>query len=186
MNSTVPRVLLAFGASVLCAPRSDAQSINSFCFGDGAGTPCPCGNNSPPGLQQGCINSFGQGSHLAGSGSISVANDTLTLSANHLPTTTTIIFFQGMLAQNAGLGTALGDGLLCVNSGLIRMGVRSAAGGSASFGYGVAGDPRISVAGSLPATGGLRFYQGWYRNAAAFCAVETFNLTNGLSVTWEL
>ncbi len=25
---------------------------------------------------------------------------------------------------------------------------------------------------------------GWYRNAAAFCTPSTFNLTNGLSITW--
>jgi hypothetical protein len=27
-------------------------------------------------------------------------------------------------------------------------------------------------------------YQLWYRNAAAFCTPSTFNLTNGLDVTW--
>jgi hypothetical protein len=24
----------------------------------------------------------------------------------------------------------------------------------------------------------------WYRNAASFCTVDTFNLSNGVSVTW--
>jgi hypothetical protein len=27
-------------------------------------------------------------------------------------------------------------------------------------------------------------YQVWYRNASAFCTPATFNLTNGLRVTW--
>ena len=31
---------------------------------------------------------------------------------------------------------------------------------------------------------GVRNYQAWYRNAAVFCSVSTFNLTNGYSVTW--
>jgi len=25
----------------------------------------------------------------------------------------------------------------------------------------------------------------WYRNAAAFCSAETFNLTNGVLATWS-
>jgi hypothetical protein len=41
----------------------------------------------------------------------------------------------------------------------------------------------VSVRG-LVATPGTRNYQVWYRNAAAFCAPSTFNLTNGLSLTW--
>ncbi|MEY4775009.1 MAG: hypothetical protein RIT40_2044, partial [Planctomycetota bacterium] len=28
-------------------------------------------------------------------------------------------------------------------------------------------------------------YQVWYRNAAAFCSAETFNLTNGVLATWS-
>ena len=31
---------------------------------------------------------------------------------------------------------------------------------------------------------GAYFYQSWYRNAAAFCTSSTFNLTNGVTVTW--
>ena len=34
--------------------------------------------------------------------------------------------------------------------------------------------------------GATRFYQAWYRNAALFCiATATFNLSNGLAVTWQ-
>jgi hypothetical protein len=39
------------------------------------------------------------------------------------------------------------------------------------------------VRGAVPA-GATRTYQVWYRNAAAFCTSDTFNLTNGLVVTW--
>jgi hypothetical protein len=33
---------------------------------------------------------------------------------------------------------------------------------------------------------GTRYYQTWYRNAAAFCTVATFNLTNGVQIDWTL
>jgi hypothetical protein len=39
------------------------------------------------------------------------------------------------------------------------------------------------VTGAIAAPGD-RYYQVWYRNAAAFCGPDTFNLTNGLRVTW--
>src|SRR5205085_2144000 len=40
--------------------------------------------------------------------------------------------------------------------------------------------------GNNGAAGNVRTYQCWYRNAAAFCTVETFNLSNGRQVTWAL
>ncbi|MEM7517468.1 MAG: hypothetical protein AAF368_11170, partial [Planctomycetota bacterium] len=48
-----------------------------YCFGDGSGVSCPCGNNSPPGHLGGCANSAGNGAILAATGSPSVNNDTL-------------------------------------------------------------------------------------------------------------
>jgi len=36
----------------------------------------------------------------------------------------------------------------------------------------------------VPGAGAIRVYQAWYRNAASFCTVSTFNLTNGLEVVW--
>jgi hypothetical protein len=41
------------------------------------------------------------------------------------------------------------------------------------------------VRGAVTTAGSVRNYQVWYRNAAAFCTPSTFNLTNGLSVTWQ-
>ena len=31
----------------------------------------------------------------------------------------------------------------------------------------------------------IRYYQVWYRNAAAFCTPSTFNTSNGYAVTWQ-
>ena len=45
------------------------------------------------------------------------------------------------------------------------------------------GDAPISVRGQVTSPG-ARYYQVWYRNAAAFCTAATFNLTNGYEVTW--
>jgi hypothetical protein len=46
------------------------------------------------------------------------------------------------------------------------------------------GDPSVSVKGNVVAPG-TRTYQVWYRNAdPAFCTLSTFNLTNGVEVTW--
>jgi hypothetical protein len=39
------------------------------------------------------------------------------------------------------------------------------------------------VRGAVPA-GATRHYQVWYRNSAAFCGPSTFNLSNGLSISW--
>jgi hypothetical protein len=46
-----------------------------------------------------------------------------------------------------------------------------------------AGDPLASVRRACNA-GDFRTYQVWYRNAAAFCTPSTFNLTNGVMLTW--
>jgi hypothetical protein len=64
----------------------------------------------------------------------------------------------------------------------VRLGVKTNVNGSSH--YPGVGDPPAPVGGQLPPAGGLRAYQVWYRNAASFCTPDTFNLTNGLAVTW--
>jgi hypothetical protein len=46
------------------------------------------------------------------------------------------------------------------------------------------GDIPITVQGTIPTDGATRTYQVSYRNAAAFCTSSTFNISNGLLVTW--
>lgn len=186
MNHRSLRPVTGVGAALLAAvlvARSLAQStFTPFC--SGSASACPCGN-APPQSGAGCMNSFGQGGRLAGSGNAQVSNDTVLLSASGLPTTATIIFFQGDLPVNGGSGAVFGDGLRCVEGPATwRLGVRAALGGQVSLGYGIPGDPVLSVRGGVPATGGTLHYQGWYRNAAAFCTPDGFNLTNAVSVTW--
>jgi hypothetical protein len=74
-----------------------------------------------------------------------------------------------------------GDGLRCVGGTVVRLGTQSNVGGTSQ--YPAAGELPVSVRGLVSAPG-VRTYQVWYRNATAFCTAATFNLTNGVSVTW--
>jgi len=152
-----------------------------LCFGDGSGTACPCGNNSAVGAEVGCLNSFGQGGKLVATGASSISNDTLALQGSQMPNSSAL-YFQGTSTSGGGAGIAFGDGLRCAGGNVIRLGTKSNTGGASQ--YPVAGDPDISVRG-LCTVGAVRTYQVWYRNAAVFCTASTFNLTNGLSVTWN-
>jgi hypothetical protein len=156
-----------------------------FCFGDGSGaTLCPCDPGQSGNAGEGCANSTGRGALLSASGIASVANDQAVLRVEGVPATVSCLFFQGNVQQNGGNGTAFGDGILCVNSGVIRLGTRNAVAGVAQYGYQIGADVPISIRGSIPAVGGTRHYQVWYRNAAAFCTASTFNLSNGLTLQW--
>ncbi len=160
--------------------ESFRSTTYGFCFGDGTGAACPCGNAGAP--EKGCQNSTGTGGALlVGAGTTSVANDTFVLAASTMTPNTTVLFFQG----TTQVATAFGDGLRCAGGSVLRIGQRAAdATGSRSLGSGIAGDGPVSVSGLVPATGGTRAYQAWYRNPAPFCTAATFNLSNGLSATW--
>ena len=154
-----------------------ASAGNRFCFGDGtAGVACPCG---PGAAGHGCPNSaFATGARLDALGTASVANDFILLHSTNM-TGTSCVFFQGT-ATNAAV---IDDGLGCVGGTILRLGTRPVAGGVASFPE--AGGPTISVRGQIPAVGGTRHYQVFYRNAAPlYCPPATSNRTNGVSVVW--
>ncbi|MBK7875617.1 MAG: choice-of-anchor B family protein [Planctomycetes bacterium] len=151
----------------------------TFCAGDGSGAACPCGNHGASGA--GCTNSLGRGAQLAASGGASIANDTLVLSASEMPANGTMIFLQGDVADGAGLGLALGDGLRCVTGSVVRLGTKQNAGGAAQFP--APGDAALHVAGGAT-PGATRYYQAWYRNAASWCTSATFNWSNAVAVGW--
>ena len=70
-----------------------------------------------------------------------------------------------------------------MNGSVIRLGTKTCVGGSAS--YPQSGDVSISQKGLVPAIGGNRYYQAWYRNSdPSFCTPSMFNLTNGWAVQW--
>lgn len=151
--------------------------ITNYCFGDGSGTPCPCG---PGGIGRGCPNSFNAlGALLTVSGSGVVGDNSMLLSASGMPTSNAACwFFQGTSPTQISFG----DGLRCAVGTLIRLGSKITNNGAALF-PGV-GDPSISTAGLNPPTGGTRYYQVSYRNSLPFCTPATFNMTNGVRVDW--
>jgi hypothetical protein len=75
-----------------------------------------------------------------------------------------------------------GDGLRCAGGTVVRLRTRQNR-GDASIVPG-ANEPTLAVLGSIPASGGTRIYQAWYRNSATFCTSAAFNLTNAISATW--
>ncbi len=151
-------------------------ACTGFCFGDGTGpTACPCGNNGGPG--RGCANSVNSaGALVEGTGSASLSHDTVVLGGSGMPNSSAL-YFQGT-TQSFSL---FGDGFRCAGGTIVRLGTKTNASGASQ--YPAASDPSISVRGQVAAPG-TRAYQVWYRNAATYCTTSTFNLSNGVAVTW--
>jgi hypothetical protein len=147
------------------------------CFGDGSAAPCPCANESAPSEMAGCQHSFGYGGALRASGQASLSNDTLVLEGSAM-TNSSALYFQG---ASIHAPTPFGDGLKCTGGPFIRFATKGNTAGASH--YPEPADARVSVRGLItsPAT---RHYQVRYRNAAAFCAIETFNYTNAVSILW--
>jgi hypothetical protein len=152
-----------------------------FCAGDGSASPCPCGPNA--GGRGGCPSSVAlSGAILEAFGAPELVNDTLLLRGLAMPDAA-VLYFQGTAPANGGNGSAFGDGLRCVTGSVRRLGTLNNAQGWSA--YPGPGQARVSVAGQVTMPATLR-YQAWYRNAAAFCTADTFNLTNGITVVWTL
>ncbi len=166
------------GYAVVATGDLVIASGTPFCFGDGSGSACPCGNASPAGSNAGCLNSLGTAGTLRGTGTANLVNDDFRLRGTAMANSTAL-YFQGTTQQNGGLGSSFGDGLRCAAGSVVRLGAKVNVSGASSYPDLV--DLPISFYVTAP---GTRTYQAWYRNAAAFCAAETFNLTNGLSVVW--
>jgi len=151
-----------------------------FCFGDGSGTACPCGNASAVGAQEGCLNSLATAGRLRGTGVASLAADTFVLQGTGMANSSAL-YFQGTTRTAGGVGAAFGDGLRCASGTVVRLGTTANVAGNSS--YPTAGAQSVSVKGLITAPG-TRTYQVWYRNATVFCNPETFNVTNGWEIVW--
>lgn len=163
------------GAIIVATPSAGT----SFCFGDGSGTACPCGNNVT--TLTGCKNSDLRGARLRGVGTPSIASDSFVLSISGPTEGGSVLLFQGTTQVNGGAGAVFGDGLRCAGGSVLRLGIKTI-----SFGYTTypqAGDATISVKAAL-SSGVTRTYQGWYRDAPSVCTSAHSNMSNGLSVTW--
>jgi hypothetical protein len=180
-NDQTPIDLDAIGFPSVLLTRATGTGASepgsAFCFGDGSGTPCPCGNTSA--ADEGCANDTGSGAILSASGSASIAADDLVLQASQL-TAGPGLFFQGNNAINSGNGNSFGDGIRCAGGQVIRLEVRFA-----NNANGFTADSTISVAtkGGV-SIGDTKRYQFWYRDAGTSPCSSLFNLTNGYEVTW--
>lgn len=147
--------------------------LQSYCFGDGSGSICPCGNLGAFGT--GCANNSLSGARLIATGAPNAANDTLAFSAQQLPASVPGLFFQGTTAL--GTGNPFGDGFLCLTGSIRRLEIVMAnASGEAISSV------SISSAGSV-ISGDLRHYQLWYRDVTGPCN-SGFNTTNAVAVQW--
>ena len=150
--------------------------ISAYCFGDGSGTACPCGNAG--GAGEGCANSTGSGAALSWTGSASVGADDLVLTASGSVPSQPGLFFQGTGAVNSGAGNPFGDGLRCANTVTTRLQIVVADGsGNASTSVSIVGQGGA-------AAGDVRFYQFWYRDPSGSPCGNGFNTTNGVEVNW--
>src|SRR5205823_5756246 len=88
----------------------EPQPGSGYCFGDGSGTACPCGNMGATG--RGCANSVNnRGALLWATGASSISADHVILTASGMGPSTTCLFFQGTTPILAGV--VFGDGLRC-------------------------------------------------------------------------
>ncbi len=163
--------------------REGPSLLAVFCSGDGTATACPCGNTGAEG--RGCANSVHpEGASLWVTGHPSVSNDSAYFDAQWMPITSALLY-QGTTQVASGMGAAFGDGLRCVGGAVRRISAHAVDGvnspGSARWPDN--GDYPVSYLGGATA-GSTLHYQVWYRNAAAFCTSATFNLSNGVTVTW--
>ena len=152
--------------------RDSTDPGNGFCFGDGSGAACPCGNAGAVG--SGCVNGSGYAAHLHGVGDALVGADNVVLLANGCPPNTPGLFFSG---NSALWGSPFGDGLRCVGGPIVRLGASfTDASGAAQS------QVALSVAEGLSG-GELRNYQFWFRDIGGTCG-SGFNTTNGYSIQW--
>ena len=157
-----------------------------FCSGDGTlATACPCGNTGASG--HGCANSQNAaGAQITATGFTELDPLTLTenvvLHGSGMPATSSAIYLKSEAANPAG--SVFGDGVSCLAGALIRLRTKINVGGASQFPE--PGDPMLSVRGATPSGSGLTaHYAVYYRNAAGgFCPPATFNISNGLSMTW--
>jgi len=148
-----------------------------YCFGDGTGLFCPCGNTGPAG--EGCGNSAGVGGTLSGFGTVSVGNDDLNFLAENLVAGKLALLFAGRASLGGGSGLLFGDGLRCAGGGIVRLATTVVDGaGTAAFG------PGLGALGGWSA-GDTRYFQVWYQDIAASPCAWAFNTTHALELTFN-
>lgn len=149
------------------------QLWSPYCFGDGSGANCPCGNVGA--AFAGCANSATQGAVLAAQGTPDASGgpQPFQLLASGAPPNKPGMFLSG----TAAVGFPAGDGLLCAGGSLQRFElVFTDAAGAAATSVDIAATTGVQ-------SGETRYVQYWFRDPAGPCG-GGFNFTNGLQVFW--
>jgi hypothetical protein len=156
------------------------QPGSGYCYGDGSGPPCPCANFGATG--RGCANSTHTvGALLWANGLPSISFDMVRFGVSGVGNTVTVELLQSFAPIG---GLPFGDGLRCLGLPLKTLFKRKALCGNDELGFGVPGDPPVSVLGNVT-TPTTVYYQARYRDpVAGFCPPQTFNTTNGYAITW--
>ncbi len=151
----------------------------AYCFGDGSGTPCPCGNASSGGT--GCANSTGDGAELWACGSARVSVNNLRFTASNLVPGGPALLFVGQNATNGGNGSVFRDGLVCTDQSTVTIGwdYPNSSGGLTWF-TDLSG-PSIWA----PGAGDTLYFQSWYRDLNGSPCGTSQNLTNGVEITFR-
>jgi hypothetical protein len=144
-----------------------------YCFGDGSGAACPCGNESSAGSGEGCTGND-HASRLRAFGGNDLAADDLRILGDY-GQSTTVMLFAGSNALGGGNGIPFAGGLLCVSGDVRRMGVRqSSFCDQAEWGPGLAGLASWSPGQSVQ-------FQSWVRAPGSGCNAG-FTFSSALEV----
>jgi hypothetical protein len=157
------------------------ELVTPFCTGEGGDGHCPCSNVG--GAGRGCPSSINPlGALLSATGAPSFTNETLSILASDV-SPAPVTFFAGALRTPDGWNAIFGDGRRCVVGTVVRYRASPDQNGVAQIP--IAGGPTLGQKFNVTPTSPTRYVQALYRNSAPFCTNATYNLTNGLIVTWR-
>jgi enediyne biosynthesis protein E4 len=163
----------------IVAPPNIVQG-SAYCFGDGTGTPCPCGASGNAG--EGCQNTTGvRGAEMTAAGKAHIGNDSFRLYIQGVPGNKPGLLLRGMNQLNGGLGNPVGDGLLCTGGQTARSHVQVTVAGDTVFND-FQGNP---FGASSFGAGAQVNYQFWYRDPMNPCSGSGFNFANAWGVIWQ-
>lgn len=158
------------------APAGTQPLGTLFCFGDGSGAPCPCGNESAVGAEEGCARNDGHGARLRACGSASLSADDAIFSITQLENNQPALLFAARNRVQGGAGVPFGDGLRCIGGDMRRLRLIGYGGTEATCGPGL-------LAGLNALPGETWRFQVWYRSVQQTVCLNAFNFTNGLEFT---
>jgi hypothetical protein len=153
----------------------DTGGPSAFCNDvDGANASCPCANPGVPGA--GCDNAGGTGGVTLGVGEFTpdgLGGGTAVLVGTGYPPAAFPTFVV-MRSTSQQAPAAFGDGLLCLQPPVVRVGSGTAVGGSGA------------VSLNHGAGAGDFHYQAWYRSTpASYCdPLAAFNMSSGMTLPW--